>query len=111
MFHCFTGNADLARAALDLGFLISFSGIVTFPRATELRDIARFVPLDRILAETDSPYLAPTPHRGKRNEPAFVARVIAEMASARGADEHELGAQVARNFDALFGPSISNQTA
>jgi TatD DNase family protein len=111
VFHCFTGDAELARAALDLGFFISFSGIVTFPRAAELREIARFVPADRILAETDSPYLAPTPHRGKRNEPAFVARVIAEMASARGADEQDVSAQVTRNFDALFGPSISHQTA
>ena len=111
VFHCFTGDAELARAALDLGFFISFSGILTFPRATDLREIARFVPGDRILAETDSPYLAPTPHRGKRNEPAFVARVIAEMASVRGVDTGALDAQVARNFDALFGPTISHQTA
>jgi TatD DNase family protein len=111
VFHCFTGDAELAKAALDLGFFISFSGIVTFPRAAELREIARAVPADRLLAETDSPYLAPTPHRGKRNEPAFVARVIAEMASLRGVDEPELGAQVTRNFDALFGPTISHQTA
>jgi TatD DNase family protein len=111
VFHCFTGDAGLAKTALDLGFFISFSGIVTFPRATELREIAQFVPADRLLAETDSPYLAPTPHRGKRNEPAFVVRVIAEMASVRGTDASELAAQVTRNFAALFGPTISHQTA
>jgi len=111
VFHCFTGDAELARAALDLGFFISFSGIVTFPRATELREIVRSVPADRLLAETDSPYLAPTPHRGKRNEPAFVMRVIAEMASLRGVEAASLGAQMARNFAALFGPTVSHQTA
>ena len=111
VFHCFTGDAELARAALDLGFFISFSGIVTFPRATELREIVGSVPADRLLAETDSPYLAPTPHRGKRNEPAFVVRVIAEMASLRGVEAAALGAQLTRNFDALFGPTVSHQTA
>ena len=73
MFHCFTGDAALAQAALDLGFHVSFSGIVTFPKAQALRDVAALVPADRLLIETDSPFLAPVPHRGKRNEPAWVA--------------------------------------
>jgi TatD DNase family protein len=111
VFHCFTGDADLAQAVLDLGFFISLSGIVTFPRATELRDVARMVPADRILVETDSPYLAPVPHRGKRNEPAYVAQVVAEVASARGVSVEEMGAQVTRNFEAFLGPNVSVQTA
>ena len=111
VFHCFTGDAGLAQAALDLGFYISLSGIVTFPRATDLRDIARMVPADRILVETDSPYLAPVPHRGKRNEPSYVARVLAEVAGARGVSVDELAVQVRRNFEAFLGPNVSVQTA
>ena len=80
MFHCFTGDVEMARAVLDLGFYLSFAGIVTFPRADSLREAARFAPADRMLVETDSPYLAPVPHRGKRNEPAFVARVVERLA-------------------------------
>ena len=72
MFHCFTETAEVARAALDLGFYISFSGILTFRSASDIREVAAFVPLDRMLIETDSPYLAPVPHRGKTNSPAFV---------------------------------------
>ena len=75
MFHCFTGDRAMARRALDIGFHVSLAGIVTFPRALELKEVARMVPLDRLLIETDSPFLAPVPHRGTRNEPAHVVRV------------------------------------
>src|SRR6185436_15713464 len=75
VFHCFSGSEDLARRALEVGFMISFSGIVTFKKADELRNIARLVPLDRLLIETDCPYLTPVPYRGKRNEPAYVVEV------------------------------------
>ncbi len=83
VFHCFSGDDRLAQAALDMGFYLSFSGIVTFQNASALRDIAKAVPLDRLLIETDCPYLAPVPHRGKRNEPAFVACVAERLASVR----------------------------
>ena len=82
--HCFTESQEVARAALDLGFHISFSGIVTFRNAHALKDVARNVPLDRLLIETDSPYLAPVPFRGKRNQPAYVPQVAAEIARLRG---------------------------
>jgi TatD DNase family protein len=101
IFHCFTGDAALAAAALDLGFHISFAGIVTFPKAQSLRDIAATVPEDRLLVETDSPYLAPVPFRGTRNEPAFVARVVETIAGVRGVEPAALGASLARTFDAL----------
>ena len=84
VFHCFTGDAAMARQALDIGFYVSFSGIITFPRSAEIREAARIVPADRLLAETDSPYLAPVPHRGKRNEPAHVVRVVEALAEVRG---------------------------
>ena len=102
VFHCFTGDLAMARAALDIGFYISLAGIVTFPRAESLREVASFVPLDRLLIETDSPYLAPVPHRGKRNEPAFVGRVAETIGGLRGLTADELAAHTARNFDALF---------
>lgn len=86
VFHCFSGNAALAKEALDLGFYLSFSGILTFQNATALRDIAKTVPLNRLLIETDCPYLTPVPHRGKRNEPAYVTHVAAQLATLR-ADE------------------------
>jgi TatD DNase family protein len=115
VFHCFTGDRDMARDALDLGFFVSLAGILTFPRAEALRDVATLVPLDRLLIETDAPYLAPVPHRGKRNEPAFVRQVAETMAALRGVPVAELGAQVARNFEALLmpglGPTVSHQTA
>ncbi|MDE3155206.1 MAG: TatD family hydrolase [Acidobacteriota bacterium] len=101
--HCFTGGADLLRGALDLGFYISLAGIVTFPRASELRDTARLVPADRLLVETDSPFLAPVPHRGKRNEPAWVARVVEVLAETRGTPIAELARQTTENFHRLFG--------
>lgn len=111
VFHCFTGDRAMARKALDLGFHISLSGIATFPRAEELRAVAQFVPADRLLVETDSPYLAPVPFRGKRNEPAYVTRVAETVAGVRGVTVDELGAQLAANFEALVGPSPSAQKA
>jgi TatD DNase family protein len=104
VFHCFTGDAALAQAALDLGFHVSFSGIVSFPKAQALRDIAAGVPADRLLVETDSPFLAPVPHRGKRNEPAWVARVLEVVASVRGVTPEVLATQTTANFTALFRP-------
>ena len=95
VFHCFTGDSAMARAALDIGFYVSLAGIVTFPRADALREVATLVPDDRLLIETDAPYLAPVPHRGKRNEPAFVARVAETVAALRGVPAARLGAQVA----------------
>jgi TatD DNase family protein len=103
VFHCFTGDAATARRVLDLGFCLSFAGIVTFPKAAELRDVARLVPGERLLAETDSPYLAPVPHRGRRNEPAFVTRVIEALAEARGEAPAHVAETTARTFANLFG--------
>lgn len=103
VFHCFTGGVGMARAALDLDFCLSFAGIVSFPRAMELRDAARLVPADRLLAETDSPYLAPVPYRGKRNEPAYVTRVVEVLAETRGESRTRVGDATARTFFALFG--------
>ena len=103
VFHCFTETAEVARAALDLGFFISFSGIVTFRNAADLREVARFVPLDRILIETDSPYLAPAPHRGKPNEPAFVPFVARQIAEVRQISVESVADATSRNFEALFG--------
>ncbi len=115
VFHCFTGDTGMARDVLDLGFYVSLAGIVTFSRAGDLREVARLVPEDRLLVETDAPYLAPVPHRGKRNEPAFVARVAAVVAELRGTPFAAFEAQVARNFDAFLarrvGPTVSHQTA
>jgi len=102
--HCFSGAAEEARLALDLGFLISFAGILTFPKADALRETARFVPRDRLLVETDAPFLAPVPHRGKRNEPAWVVETLAVLASATGTPRPALEDQIAANFDALVGP-------
>jgi len=102
VFHCFTGGVEMARAALDIGAWLSFAGIVTFPKAGELRDVARMVPADRFLVETDSPYLAPVPFRGKRNEPAFVATVVEGLAAVRGAAVDEIAAQSAANFHAVI---------
>ena len=104
VFHCFTGNAGLARAALRLGFYISAAGIVTFPKASELRETLKAVPLDRLLTETDSPFLAPVPYRGQRNEPAHVARVVETLAVVHGLAKEAMAAQTAANFRTLFGP-------
>lgn len=102
VFHCFTETTAVARAALDLGFYISFSGILTFKNAQDLRDVASFVPLDRLLIETDSPYLAPAPHRGKTNNPSYVPLVAQQLATLRGLPVEEVGAVTSRNFNALF---------
>ncbi len=104
VFHCFTGDRDMARRALDIGFHISLAGIVTFPRALELREVAKMVPIDRLLIETDSPFLAPVPHRGARNEPAHVVRVAETIADLRGSDARSIGAAALRNFRCLFNP-------
>ncbi len=102
VMHCFTGTADEAAQALALGFHISFSGILTFPRASDLRDVARAIPEDRLLVETDAPFLAPVPYRGRRNEPAWVASTAEALAACRGVPVDVVTAAVARNFDALF---------
>ena len=102
VMHCFSSGAGLARAALDLGFYLSMSGIAAFPRSQELRDIFAAAPLDRILVETDSPYLAPPPHRGKRNEPAFVAHTARTGAELFGLSFEEFAAATERNFERLF---------
>jgi TatD DNase family protein len=102
VMHCFTESWEVARAALDLGFYISFSGIVTFKNAEPLREVARKVPLDRLLIETDAPYLAPVPFRGKRNEPAYVAKVGEFIAELRGLSAEEFGGVTSRNFFRLF---------
>jgi TatD DNase family protein len=105
VFHCFTGDLAMARRALEIGFYVSYAGIVTFPKAPDLRDTVRIVPADRLLIETDSPYLAPVPHRGKRNEPAYVGRVLDALAAVRGERAEDLDAQVTGNFLRLFGPT------
>jgi TatD DNase family protein len=104
VFHCFSGTAALARQALDLGFLLSFSGMVTFPKALAIRTVAADAPADRLLVETDCPYLAPAPYRGRRNEPAWVMRTAATIADLRRLDTAGLDAQVTSNFVRLFGP-------
>ena len=102
VFHCFTETAEVARAALDLGFYISFSGILTFKSAQDLREVAAFVPLDRLLIETDSPYLAPVPFRGKTNNPSYVPYVALQLAALRGVPLEEIAALTSRNFEQLF---------
>ena len=102
VMHCFTETWEVARAALDLGFLISFSGIVTFKNAQGVKEVARRVPLDQLLVETDSPYLAPVPHRGKVNQPGYVRFVAEEIARLRQTDFETVAAQTTRNFFALF---------
>jgi TatD DNase family protein len=102
VFHCFTETAEVARAALDLGFHISFSGILTFKNAADLREVARFVPEDRLLIETDSPYLAPVPYRGKLNNPSYVPYVAEQIAQLRGLTREQVGALTSRNFETLF---------
>jgi TatD DNase family protein len=104
VLHCFSGSADLARAGLDLGLYISFAGMVTFNNAGPLRETARHIPLDRLMTETDSPFLAPVPHRGKRNEPAFVSHVVATLASLHAIDVQEMDQHTTANFHRLFRP-------
>lgn len=102
VFHCFTETLDVARAALDLGFYISFSGIITFKNAEDLRVVARYVPLDRCLIETDSPYLSPAPFRGKTNTPALLPWVAEKMAELKGVSAQEIGRITSANFETLF---------
>jgi TatD DNase family protein len=103
VMHCFTGTVEEARRALDIDFYVSLAGIVTFPRADSLREVARFVPADRLLVETDAPYLAPVPYRGKRNEPAWVAETTARVAEVRRLTTAALGDETAANFAILIG--------
>jgi TatD DNase family protein len=102
ILHCFTGDWKHAKAALDMGFYISFAGNVSFPKAENIRESARQVPLDRMLIETDSPFLAPVPHRGKRNEPAFVVNTAETLGQLRGVTKEEIGQRTAENFYRLF---------
>jgi TatD DNase family protein len=104
VLHCFTGGPSLARAGLDLGLYVSLAGIITVPKAAELRETVRAVPVERLLTETDSPFLAPVPYRGKRNEPAHVARVADALAALHGLSADELGRRAAANFHTLFRP-------
>jgi len=108
VIHCFSVGREVAETALDLGFYISLSGIVTFKNAESLRDIARDIPLDRLLVETDSPYLAPVPHRGRRNEPAFVRDTAQFIADLKAVEFAEIADQSSKNFFKLFSRSIQN---
>jgi TatD DNase family protein len=103
ILHCFTGEEHHAKAALDMGFVISFAGNVTYPKATNIQQVAKTVPLDRMFVETDSPYLAPVPMRGKRNEPAFVTRTADYIGGLRGMSGQEIGRITAENFFNFFG--------
>jgi TatD DNase family protein len=102
VLHCFTGTVEHARAALDLGFVISFAGNITYPKAQNIRDAAAMAPLDRIFIETDSPYLAPIPHRGRRNEPAFVVETAHKIGELRGLEIEEVGQRTSDNFRRFF---------
>jgi len=102
VMHCFTGNVEQARECLELGFTLAFGGVTTFPKAGEIREAARITPADRLLLETDSPYLAPVPHRGKRNEPAFVAHTAETIANVRGIAVAQLAAETTANFERVF---------
>jgi len=102
--HCFTGTAEMARQLLDLGYFIGFTGIITFKNAHALREVVKLTPLDRLLIETDSPYLAPVPHRGKRNEPAFVAHVADAVADIKGVSAEVVCEATDQNFHGLYGP-------
>ncbi|WP_312792426.1 TatD family hydrolase [Diaphorobacter nitroreducens] len=102
VFHCFTETAEVARAALDRGYYISFSGIVTFKNAQDLRDVAAFVPMDRLLIETDSPYLAPVPYRGKTNNPSYVPYIAQQLAQVKGLSVQQVAEATSRNFEQLF---------
>jgi TatD DNase family protein len=102
ILHCFTGNLSQAKRALDMGFMISFAGNLTFPKAQQIRDAAIEIPLERVLIETDSPYLAPVPHRGKRNEPAFVKETARKLGELRGLTAEDIGEQTTSNFYKFF---------
>ncbi|MEP3334118.1 TatD family hydrolase [Sedimentitalea sp.] len=111
VMHCFSSSAALARAALDLGFYLSMSGIAAFPKSQEVRDIFAAAPLDRILVETDAPYLAPPPHRGKRNEPAYTAHTARKGAEVFGLDYADFAARTQENFDRLFAKAARYEAA
>lgn len=111
VMHCFSSGAGLARAALDLGFYLSMSGITAFPKSQDLRDIFAAAPMDRILVETDAPYLAPPPHRGRRNEPAYVAHTARRGAETFGIEYPEFAAQTQANFDHLFAKAAAFKAA
>jgi TatD DNase family protein len=111
ILHCFTGSVEHARRALDMDFMISFAGNVTFPKAQPIRDAALMVPLDQMLIETDSPYLAPIPHRGQRNEPSFVKEVARQIGELRGLPAEEIGLRTAENFHSFFGLTSGSTTA
>jgi len=107
IMHCFTGDEEQAREALDLGFHLSFGGVLTFPKAENVRQAARITPHDRLLVETDCPYLAPVPHRGKRNEPAFVVETVKKLAEVRGTSPDAIARLTTANFDRLFAGQVS----
>ncbi|WP_170332734.1 TatD family hydrolase [Ruegeria arenilitoris] len=111
VMHCFSSAAELAKAALNLGFYLSMSGIAAFPKSQELRDIFAMAPVDRVLVETDAPYLAPPPYRGKRNEPAYTAHTARKGAEVFGIDYPEFAAQTQANFDRLFAKAASYKVA
>ena len=111
VLHCFTGEEKHARAALDMGFVISFAGNVTYPKAENIRRVAKVIPMDRTFIETDSPYLAPIPHRGKRNEPAFVVETARQIGDLRGIDREEVGRMTTENFYRFFGISLADPPA
>ncbi len=111
VMHCFSSTAELGKAALDLGFYLSMSGIAAFPRSQDLRDIFAAAPVDRILVETDAPYLAPPPHRGKRNEPSYSALTAQVGAKAFDMDYADFAAQTQANFDRLFTKAAAYQVA
>src|SRR5262249_10939596 len=102
VMHCFTGGEAEARQSIERGFYLSFGGVLTFPKAENVREAARIVPDDRLLVETDAPYLAPVPHRGKRNEPAFVVETARKLAEVRGVGVEEIASLTTSNFDQLF---------
>ncbi len=109
IMHCFTGGPEEARQALDLGFHLAFGGVLTFPKAEKVRDAARLVPDDRLLVETDAPYLAPVPHRGRRNEPAFLIETVRRLAEVRGVTTEAIAAATTRNFERLcLQPAAAN---
>jgi TatD DNase family protein len=111
VFHCFTESKEVARAALEMGYYISLSGIVTFKNAKELQEVAAWMPLDRLLIETDAPYLAPVPYRGKTNEPAYVPHVAAKIAALRGLAVEQVAQQTSQNFETLFGAAVGQPLA
>jgi TatD DNase family protein len=107
VMHCFTGDARQAEECLELGFYLAFGGVTTFPKASNIREAARITPADRLLLETDAPYLAPVPHRGKRNEPAFVTHTAATVAAIRNESKEQVGKETTENFQRIFGRKLN----